>query len=164
MVHPVYFYKNGAIRAWTNQITTEDVDTVPSAYCATAGDIASKTATCTGYTLTANTYVHVLMRNANSSASALTLSIGSTTAKPIYINGTATSSTNYTLPAGTYIVHYDGTAYQFRTDGKLPGKILDSDHADLADEVEWTGIRNRPTLSYASIDSSDSEMLNIIDI
>jgi hypothetical protein len=36
-----------------------------------------------------------------------------------YINGTASSATNYTLPKGTYIVFYDGTNYYFRTDGKI---------------------------------------------
>lgn len=39
---------------------------------------------------------------------------------PIYINGAASSSTNYTLPAGSYIIFYDGTNYYFRTDGKIP--------------------------------------------
>ncbi|MBO4787057.1 MAG: hypothetical protein J5510_08320, partial [Prevotella sp.] len=73
------------------------------------------------YALQTNSYVHVLMGASNTSASALTLSINSSTAKPIYINGAASSSSNYTLPAGTYIVFYDGTNFYFRTDGKMPG-------------------------------------------
>lgn len=96
-------------------------DTIPSAYCDTAASTAAKTAICTDYTLTANTYTHVLIKNANSASSALTLSINGKTAKPIYINGTTSSSSNKTLPAGTYVVYYDGTNYYFRTDGKLPG-------------------------------------------
>jgi hypothetical protein len=63
------------------------------------------------------------MRYANSVKSALTLAINSQTAKPIYINGTASSSSNYTLPAGSYLVYYDGTNYYFRTDGKITGDI-----------------------------------------
>ena len=62
----------------------------------------------------------------NTAQSALTFRVGTTGAKPIYINGTASSSTNYTLPAGSYIVYYDGTAYHFRTDGKIPGPITNN--------------------------------------
>jgi hypothetical protein len=51
----------------------------------------------------------------------LTLNINSAGAKPIYINGTVSSSSNYTLPNGTYFVFYDGTNYYFRTDGKIQG-------------------------------------------
>ena len=63
------------------------------------------------------------MRYANTAQSALTLNINSTGAKPIYINGAASSATNYTLPAGTYLVFYDGTNYYFRTDNKITGSI-----------------------------------------
>lgn len=99
-------------------------NTVPSAYCTTAAGTAAKSATCTEYVLTSNTYLHVLIKNANTSASALTLNVNSKGAKPIYINGSASSSSNYTLPAGTYIVFYNGTNYYFRTDGVAPIKAL----------------------------------------
>jgi len=59
----------------------------------------------------------------NTAQSALTLNIGSTGAKPIYINGAASSSSNYTLPGGQYLVYYDGTNYYFRTDDKMTGNI-----------------------------------------
>lgn len=101
---------------WTNQTIT-----YPSAYCTTAAGTAAKKASCSLYALQTNSYVHILMGGSNTSASALTLSINSSTAKPIYINGTASSATNYTLPAGTYIVFYDGTNFYFRTDGKIQG-------------------------------------------
>ena len=99
---------------------------VPSAYCDTAAGTAAKTATCTGYTLTTGNYIQVIIKNANSYNGAITLAINGTTAKPIYINGTASSSSNKTLPAGSYEVYYDGTAYQFRTDGVLPGKVVEA--------------------------------------
>ena len=101
---------------WANQ--TQDY---PSAYCKTAAGTAGKTAACTLWTATANTYLHLVIVYANTSASALTLNVNSTGAKPIYINGSASSSSNYTLPAGSYIIFYDGTNYQFRTDGKIAG-------------------------------------------
>lgn len=96
-----------------------NTDTYTTAYCSTAAATAAKVATCTGYVLTSGHWVHVTMTNANSASSALTLNINSTGAKTIYIDGTASSSSNKTLPAGTYLVYYDGTNYYFRTDGYL---------------------------------------------
>jgi hypothetical protein len=100
-----------------------DSNTVPSAYCSTAAATAAKVATCTGYVLLANSYLHVIITATNTSASAITLNVNSKGAKPIYINGTASSSSNYTLPAGSYLIFYDGTNYYFRTDGKMTGGI-----------------------------------------
>ena len=99
---------------WTNQ-----TQNYPSAYCTTSGSTAAKKANCSLYAAQANSYLHVLIGSNNTSASALTLNVNSEGAKPIYINGTASSATNYTLPKGTYIVFYDGTNYYFRTDGKI---------------------------------------------
>ena len=101
----------------------DNTNTIPSAYCSTAAGTAAKTASCTDYALLNNSYLHVLIKTANTSASALTFNVNSKGAKPIYINGTASSATNYTLPAGTYIVFYNGTNYYFRTDGKLTASI-----------------------------------------
>lgn len=88
----------------------------------TASSSATKTASATFYKLrTGNLFICTVYYN-NTAASALTLNVNSTGAKPIYINGTASSSTNYTLPAGRYLVYYDGTNYYFYTDGgvKIP--------------------------------------------
>ena len=91
-------------------------------YCTTASSSATKTASATYYKLrTGNLFICSLYYD-NTSASALTLNVSSNGAKPIYINGTASSSTNYTLPAGRYLVYYDGTNYYFYTNGgvKIP--------------------------------------------
>lgn len=45
--------------------------------------------------------------------------VPSNTTTPIYINGSQSSSTNRTLPAGLYAAYYDGTRWRFRTDGKI---------------------------------------------
>jgi hypothetical protein len=59
------------------------------------------------------------------------LNINNKGAKPIFINGVTSSSSNYTLPAGTYFVYYNGTNYYFRTDGKLTADITgDADTVD----------------------------------
>ena len=99
--------------------TNTNTNTVPSAYCDTAAATKDKVASCTNYALQGNTYTHVLITVANTAQDALTLNINNRGAKPIYINGAASSSSNYTLPAGTYLVYFDGTNYYFRTDGVL---------------------------------------------
>lgn len=98
-------------------------DTYTQALCTTAARTAAKGASMTYYTATAKSYVMVNFRYANSSASAITLNINSQGAKPIYINGTASSASNHTLPAGPYLAYYDGTNYYLRTDGKITGDI-----------------------------------------
>lgn len=102
-------------------LTNKNTDTFPAAQCETAAATAAKVTTCTNYTLTANSYLHFNIRYANTAASALTMNVNSKGAKPIYINGRASSSSNYTLPAGSYIAFYDGTNWYFRTDGRIPG-------------------------------------------
>lgn len=92
---------------------------IPCAYCNTAAATAAKTAVCTDYTLTSKTYLHVLIKTANSSSGKITLNVNGKGAKDIWINGAVSSASNYTLPAGSYIAYYDGSKYLFRTDGKL---------------------------------------------
>lgn len=123
----------------------------PSAYCTTAAATAAKAASCTLWTATANSYLHILMTKANSNQGALTLNVNSTGAAPIYINGSVSSSTNYTLPAGSYIVFYDGTNYYFRTDGKLTANITGTaDGVSLGSltDVSTTGATNGQVLGY----------------
>ena len=98
----------------------------PAAYCTTAAGTAAKAASCTGYTLPTRGFVHINFKNANSSQTALTLNINSTGAKSIYINGSASSASNYTLPAGTYLAYYNGTNYYIETDGKFRSNSLNT--------------------------------------
>ena len=109
-------------------IPGSDTNTIPSAYCNTAAGTAAKTASCTDYQLANNTWIHVLIKTSNTAQSALTLNINGKGAKAIYINGTASSDTNYTLPQKTYLVYYTSNVYYFRTDGYLPqpGAVVQS--------------------------------------
>ena len=118
-----YYMYDGTYWCWLGFGLNPNSNTVPTAYCTTAAGTAAKAATCTNYVLTANTYIPVLFTNANSVSGAITLNINGKGAKPIYINGEASSASNHTLPAGPYISYYDGTAYHLRTDGKLPASI-----------------------------------------
>ena len=105
--------------AWMEHYWYNTTYTIYGAYCTTAAATAAKAATCTYYQLNKG-YFELTLRYANTIKSALTLNVASKGAKPIYINGEASSSTNYTLPGGLYVVYYDGSNYYFNTDGTIP--------------------------------------------
>ena len=71
-----------------------------------------------------NQYFTVLMTTDNTYQGEIKLRLYSdssdTVGHTIYINGTVSSSTNYTLPKGTYTVYFDGTYYYFDTTGQIP--------------------------------------------
>lgn len=99
---------------WENTIAYTEVPIITS-----SASTAAKVANCSAYTLASNSYFPVLNLYTNTAASAITLNINGAGAKSVYINGAASSASNHTLPAGPYIVYYNGTNYYFRTDGGL---------------------------------------------
>lgn len=103
-----------------------DTNAYTSAYCTTPSSTAKKAASCSNYTISQSSHLHIIMAYANTAASKLTLNVNSQGEKPIYINGVISSATNYTLPAGSYIIYYDGANYYFRTDGSLTANITGS--------------------------------------
>lgn len=100
-----------------------DGNTIPQPQCETAAGTQAKGATCSNFSLANKSYIMVNMRYANSYNGKITLNINSTGAKDIYINGSVSSSSNKTLPAGSYLVYYADSKYYFRTDGKITGNI-----------------------------------------
>lgn len=87
----------------------------------TAAGTAAKAATARSYVLNDHNRFTLYISTTNTAQSALTLNVNGTGAKTVYINGAASSASNYTWPAGAYQVYYDGTYYHIRTDGKIPG-------------------------------------------
>lgn len=82
---------------------------------------------CTWFTLTFTV--------TNTTKSKLTLNINDTGAKPIYINGTISSSSNYEIPNGTYLVYCSGTAYYINTkNSELYGTVSYAVSQKLTDE------------------------------
>lgn len=120
--------------ATNDKVTIAATNTIPSAYCTTAAGTAAKVASCTGYVLREHNYIQVIITNANSYNGALTLNINNTGAKSIYINGTASSSSNKTLPAGSYFVYYNGTSYYFSTTPEIFGYIRVSSRVSLSSD------------------------------
>lgn len=125
----IFYLYDGTYWVWLHDSYFDGNDnTYTTAYCNTASGTAAKTASMSGYVLTANRYTVITFTNANSYAGALTLNINSKGAKPLYINGTASSATNYTLAAGSYVVWYDGTNYYINNNGEIP-RMIHSDDA-----------------------------------
>lgn len=135
---------------WKKANYDSNSNTIPSAYCETAASTAAKTASCTNYNLLSKSHLLVLIVNANTKNTALTLNVNGKGAKAIYINGSASSASNYTLPAGTYLVYYDGTNYYFRTDGKLScnGGVALTSHQDISGKADKSATVS--TVSYSS--------------
>lgn len=127
------YWKISAARNSTYYYTT--------AYCGTAAGTAAKVGNVSYYTLQPG-YIPVMFIYANTAQSALTLNINSTGAKPLYINGVASSSSNYTIPRDVYMVYYDGVNYYLRTDGILPGIVEKAIADGSGNEIESTYIKS----------------------
>ena len=82
-----------------------------TAYCTTAGGTQAKVASMRGFVLTRGATFPITFTSANSYNGTITLNVNSTGAKNIYINNAVSSSSNKTLPAGTYLCRYDGSYY-----------------------------------------------------
>jgi len=123
---------------------TNSTYTIPGVFCNSSATTAAKVSysdTARYYVLREGNIFELTLRYGNTVKSALTLNVNSTGAKSIYINDSISSSTNYELPAGKYLVYYDGTNYHIRTDGKAPISIAGS-----AGSVPLSGITDADNL------------------
>ena len=111
-VVPFILTANGWTRFYWNN-TTYNIDSV---FSNTDGATAAKVGQCTRFALTQG-FHQVLIMYSNTAKSKLTLNINGTGAKDIWINDAISSSSNYTLPQGMYLVYFDRTNFYFRTDG-----------------------------------------------
>ena len=85
------------------------------AYCTTASGTQAKVASMTGFVLQGGVTFPITFTNSNSYNGTITLSINNTVARNIYINDNLSSSSNKTLPAGTYLCHYSNSSYWIDT-------------------------------------------------
>lgn len=95
----------------------------PSGYSTTGADKQTKQIACSSWTATAKSYLHILLTHANTYAGKLYFTVNAVNTYEVWINGEVSSATNYTLPAGTYIIYFDGSAFQVRTDGIIPASV-----------------------------------------
>jgi hypothetical protein len=101
-------------------------------------------------------------------------------AKKIYINGGPSSTTNYELPRGCYLVYYDADGdngngcYHFRTDNKIAGNLAGNADtatyattAGVANSVTWNNVSGAPTEATTTVSglmsANDKVKLNGIE-
>lgn len=89
-----------------------------------------------------NQYFPCIFKYSNTYAGALKLFVDlyNTTStirilRPLYINGSPSSATNYNVPYGSYIIYFDGTNYYLNTDGTIPNVPSQSDFDELEETV-----------------------------
>lgn len=119
--------------AWVEHYWNNTTYYYTTVYSTTAAGTAAKVGSTSAFTLTAGRHFMLMTTTGNSYAGKITLNVSSTGAKDVWINGAVSSSTNYNLPKGIYLVYYDGTNYHIRTDGKIP-------HADINFSVSATAV------------------------
>lgn len=125
---------NSGAGGWESH-TYYDSNTYCASVCTTSANTAAKTASHTYYYLRTGSWTLLTIRYSNTYQGKLTLNINGQGAKDLWINGAVSSSSNYTLPAGTYLVYYDGTKYLLYTDNHIPAHVAEADHADEADHA-----------------------------
>lgn len=132
----IFYMYDGTYWIWLNE-GKHDGNNFPSVAVYTDSNQQVKIGTCNYYTLTNKSYCHFIFRYPNSYKGELFIKINNSSSKTIYINGEISSSTNYTLPAGTYIAYYENDKWYFRTDGKLTANITGTAASDStkADKV-----------------------------
>lgn len=86
-----------------------------TAYCTTDSATQAKVASMRGYVLQSGATFPITFTKANTYNGVITLNVNSTGAKNVYINNAVTSSSNKTLPAGTYLCRYNGSYYYIDT-------------------------------------------------
>lgn len=100
---------------------SNDQYVLPDAYCSTAAGTQAKAAISIGFSYSRHNNIpfRIYFTNANTYDGNLTLNVNSQGAKPLWINGSASSSSNKTIVVGVYWCYYDGTQFQLWTDKSL---------------------------------------------
>ena len=104
-----------------------------------AAATAAKTATGT-YPFAAlrdGLLIQCIWRYGNTAKSNVTFNWNSLGAKPLYLNGSAISSSNYDIPVGVWPMYYNGTNWYIRTDGKHPNpKFFDDVESRVQSKID----------------------------
>lgn len=131
-----------------------DSNTYCASMCTTAANTAAKTASHTYYALRTGNWTLLTIRYSNTYQGKLTLNINGSGAKDLWINGAVSSSSNYTLPAGTYLVYYDGTKYLLYTNNYIPAHVTEADHATNADHATSADTATKATTANSATNAN----------
>ena len=160
---------DGTYWRWSDYDSNSTYSGMVTAYLNNAGD-AAKSATSTNFKLTDGITIILTNNAANTKAAALTLNVNSTGAKALYINGNISSSTNYTIPIGTYFCHYkvvNGTGqWHLWTDGTANFTKLHLDtplsDTEIASAVTWNA--KQDAITYMTLEQENALISELGDL
>lgn len=101
------------------KIADYNSNTYSDCYTETAATTKAKYCTSSGYKLRTGNIFVLTTYYGNTAEDAITLNVNGTGAKPLYLNGSITSASNYAYDAGKYLVYYDGNNYHMYSNGAM---------------------------------------------
>ena len=133
-------YKRHCVNGtWGNWSELKFTDT-HCGYCDTASTTAAKVVYYPNYVERTGNIFILTLANANTYAGQITLNVNGTGAKNVVLNGGTMSSNLYNIPAGNYLVYYDGTNYHINNDNTAPIKVTNAYSASkVTGSLSWSG-------------------------
>lgn len=140
----VFLTYDGTYWKWADYSVGDNYYAATDLYCSTAAATAAKAATGIGFNHDRhkNIAFRIYFTNANTVQGQLTLNVNSQGAKNLFINGTNSSSSNYTIPIGVYWCYYDGTQWQLWTDKSIWGLKVRGDGSNLTEAFTTASSRS----------------------
>ena len=151
----IYFTYVSATNRWvwadydTNTTYTAMVD----AYVGLSASATNLSAACTNFSAKPGNTINVTFSRDYTAVSAKKFRAGTTTYQPLYLNGSATSNTNYFIPSGTWPVYYDGNNWYLWTDGSIQFSAI---RGTVIDCVKYNDIQYAIGTANTAIGSTTS--------
>ena len=140
---------------WNSWVELKYTDT-HCGYCNTASATAAKVVYYPNYVARTDNVFVLTLANANTYAGQITLNVNSTGAKNVVLNGGTMSSSLYSIPAGNYLVYYDGTNYHINNNSTIPITVTSANSASkVTSSLSWSGYNT------GSYDGSSAKTITI---
>lgn len=133
-----------------------------TAQCGSSATTSAKVASMRGYSLIDNSNFLLSVTNANSYPGKMTLNVNNTGAKDVFLNGVISSSSNYSLPNGTFPVLYNNNAFWIDTDGgrTVHGALRGGN--GCPDKLLYKNWSSSATLELIDTDYNSGEFIGIL--
>lgn len=141
--HPVYYYKDGALRLWTGAEPASGSDANARSWygtCSTAASTTAKVVTCEGFELVDGASITVRFAYYGSVDGPITLNVNGTGAKTVYIDGSATNSKNTYWFGRLMTFIYNGTGWYLTSE-------LIANYTTLSGKISANDVYGMPTAS-----------------
>jgi len=103
----------------SDQDSNSTYNAMVDAYVSLGATATNISAACTNFSAKPGSTINVTFPRDYTAVSAKKFRAGTSSYQPLYLNGSATSNTNYFIPSGTWPVYYDGDNWYLWTDGSI---------------------------------------------